>query len=67
MIVALPGYTVNFRENFIKAYRVKRQIWDINKSHLGHEIPISVNERVILPFREGFIFTKLRICKVSQK
>ena len=29
-------------------------------------VRISVNERVFLPFREGFNFTKLRICKVSR-
>ena len=28
---------------------------------LWHDLPISVNDRVISPFREDFIFTKLRI------
>ena len=28
-----------------------------------HDLPISVNDRVILPFREGFIFAKLRISR----
>ena len=27
---------------------------------LRHDLPISVNNRVILPFREGFIFTKAK-------
>ena len=27
------------------------------------DLPISINDRVILSFREGFIFTKLRICE----
>ena len=34
---------------------------------LWQDLPISINERVILPFREGFIFTKLRTCEVSRK
>ena len=29
---------------------------------LGHDLPISVNDRVIAQSREDFIFTKLRIC-----
>ena len=36
-------------------------------SWLGHELPISVNDRMISPFCEGFIFTKLPICEVSRK
>ena len=32
-----------------------------------HDIRISVNDKVILPFRELFNFTKLRICEVSRK
>ena len=31
------------------------------------EFPTIVNDRVILPFREGFIFAKLRIREVLQK
>ena len=53
----------NFRENFIFAICVKRHICDAKKSRLGHDLPISVNGRVISPFREDFIFTKLRICE----
>ena len=34
------------------------------RHYLRHDLPISVNDRVILLFREGLIFTKLRICKV---
>ena len=48
----------NFRENFIFANSIKRHICDLRNSRLGHDIPISVNDRVILPFREGFNFTK---------
>ena len=32
-----------------------------------HALPISVNDRVILPFREGLIFTKLCVPKVLRK
>ena len=37
------------------------------KSWTGHDLPISVNDRVISPIREGLILTKLRICEVSRK
>ena len=54
----------NFRENFIFANSIKRHICDIN--NLRHDLPISVNDNVISPFREDFIFTKLRLCEFSQ-
>ena len=44
-----------------------RHICDANYSRLGHDLHISVNERVISAFRKDFIFTKLRICNVSRK
>ena len=56
----------NFRENFIFANSVKRHICDIKNLRLGHDLPISLNDRVIPPFREDFIFKKLRLCEVSQ-
>ena len=55
----------NFRENFIFANSVKRHIYDVKYSRLGHDFSISVNDRVISPFREEFVFTKL--CEVSRK
>ena len=54
--------TVNFRCNFIFANSIKRHICDAKKSRLGHDLPSSVNNRMILLFRVGFIFTKLSIC-----
>ena len=57
----------NFRENFIFMKSVKKHICDIKKSRLRFDLPISVNDRAISPFREDFIFTKLRICEVSRK
>ena len=57
----------NFRENFIFVNSIKRPICDVRKSRLGHDICISVNDRVILPFHEGFHFTKLRINKTLAK
>ena len=56
----------NFRENLIFANSVKRHICD-EKSRTGHDLPISVKDRVISPIREGLIFTKLRMCEVSRK
>ena len=52
----------NFREHFIFANIIKSHISDVKNSRLIQELPLSINDRVILPFREGFIFTKLRIC-----
>ena len=43
-----------FHENFIFVNRIKRYICDVRNSQLVHDLPISVNDRVILPFREGF-------------
>ena len=40
-------------------------MWKI--SRLRQDLSLSINDREILPFREGFIFTKLRICKVLRK
>ena len=57
----------NFRENFIFAHIIKIHISDLKKSRLRQDLPILINDRVILPFREGFIFTKLRIYEVSRK
>ena len=49
----------NFRENFIFENSVQRHICGVEYSRLGHDGPISVNGRVISPFRGGFLFTKL--------
>ena len=56
----------NFRENLIFANSVKTHLRR-KKSWTGHDLPISVNDRVISPIREGLILTKLRICEVSRK
>ena len=37
---------------------------EVKNSRLRQDLPVSINDRVILPFREGFIFTKLPICEV---
>ena len=55
-----------FRKHFIFANSVKRHICDVKNSRLGHDQPVSVNDRLIFPFREDFIFTKLRIYEVSE-
>ena len=47
----------------IFANSVKRHICGVKKSLLGHDLPISVNDRVISPFREDFTFTKLAYAK----
>ena len=46
---------------------IKRHICNVKNSQLGDDIPISVNNRVIVPFSEGFNFWKLRICEVLRK
>ena len=48
----------------IFANSVKRHICDVKKLPFGHDLLISVNKRVITPFREDFIFTKLLISEV---
>ena len=58
--------TVNleiFRDNFIFANSVKRHICDAKNSRLTHNFHISVNDNVISPFCEDFIFTKLRFSR----
>ena len=47
----------NFHKNFIFTnYSIKRHIGDVKNSQLRQDLPISTNDRVILPFPEGFIF-----------
>ena len=50
----------NFRENFIFANSIKRHISEVKNSRIRKDLPISINDRVILTFREGFIFKKFR-------
>ena len=50
----------NFRENF-------SYICDVQNSSLMHNLPISVNDRVILLFRVGFIFAKFSENKTLAK
>ena len=57
----------NFHENIIYANSVTGHICDVKNSLLGHDLAISVNDRVTSPFHEDFIFTKLRICKTLVK
>ena len=57
----------NFCENFIFANSIKRHISDVKNSQLRQGLPISINDKVNLPFHEGFNFTKLRICEVLRK
>ena len=45
----------------------KRHICRVDNSRLTHNFLISVNDRMILPFHEGFIFANLRLCEVSRK
>ena len=51
-----------FCEDFDLANSVKRHTCNVQNSRLMHDLPISVKDRVILPFHKGFIFGKLRIC-----
>ena len=46
---------------------IKRHISEVKTSRLRQDLAISINDRVILPFREGFIFSKVCICEVSRK
>ena len=44
-----------------------KDIFATLKLRLWHDMPISANNRVISPFCESFIFTKLCTCQVSRK
>ena len=46
---------------------VKRHSCELKNSQVGHDLPISVKDKVILPFREGFVFTKFREKKIFAK
>ena len=46
---------------------VLKHIGDVLNSRPRHDLPNSVNDRVIMPFREDFTFAKLRTCEVSRK
>ena len=52
-------FTVDF-EIFARVFAnsIKRHISDVKSSRLRQDLPISIKDRVILPFCEGFIFTK---------
>ena len=71
IILCLSGWGTNaeiyckfgkFHENFVFSNSIKRPICDVKNSWLGHELPISIKERVI---SQWFCFTKLCICAVS--
>ena len=44
----------------------KTHIWDVKNSCQGRDLLMSVNERVIAPIREDFIFTK-RFAKINPR
>ena len=63
-------YTVNsefFERILFSRNSFKRHICDAKKSQLVQDLPILVNDRVISPFCEGFIFMKLGRCEDSRK
>ena len=56
-----------FCENFVFANSIKRHICDAKNSRLGHDLPISVNDRVISAFREDFKFREnIALVKISE-
>ena len=60
-----PFVNLEIFENLISKKSVKKKpIQDIKNLRLEHDLPVSLNNRVILLFRESFIFMKLRICEV---
>ena len=60
-IITIPVNSEIFAKN------VSRHIYDIKKSRLWHYLPIPVNNRLISPFCERFIFAKFREYKSSRK
>ena len=59
----IPSYCnfKHFRENLILANNANRHVCEVKISGREHDIPKSVKDIVISPFREGFIFAKLYI------
>ena len=51
-----------FCENFIFAHNFKRHVCNDKNLQLKHDLPTSVNGRVISPFCEGFIF-RVKFCE----
>ena len=37
---------------------VQRHIWDVKNFRFGHDLPASINDRVIKSLRKGFIFAQ---------
>ena len=60
-------YKDNVNSEIFTRISIKRHVCDIQNPRPGHDLHISVNNRVISPYRECFIFTKLLICEVSRK
>ena len=60
-------YIRKFSRKFYFSSSVKTHICDVENSRQGRDLPISVNDSVISPIRDDFIFTKLRMCEVSRK
>ena len=58
-----PGPSLTVNPEIFARILFKRRICDV-KNSLGHDLPISVEDRVILQFGEGFIFTQLRSWEV---
>ena len=56
----------NFLENFIFVNSAKRYIWDIKNLRLGHDLPRSVNDRVISAFRKDFVFMNFAYTKFHE-
>ena len=56
----------NFRENFIFANSIKRHTSNVKNSRLRQGLPISTDDRVILPFCEAFIFTNFAYAKFRE-
>ena len=67
---AFQRATVNleiFARIFHFGNSIKTHICDVENLRQGPDLPISVNDRVILPIREDFIFTKLCISEFLRK
>ena len=58
---------VFFRVNFIFANSVERHIFHVKNLRLWHDLPTSEKDKVLVPFRKGFISAKIRIREVSRK
>ena len=69
LLATINTFLVHVKVDYVNNWQNKMAsenhyvLWDLIHEH---DLPISINDILISPFREDFIFTKLRLCEVSR-